>query len=203
MKWFWGLFFTLFSFQAISAELILTGGVDYNQTNLFGQNESPTYRGSGQWAEVDYLLPIGGVNAVSVFAHYHQSKQENTFTESLIKEKLTLSYFGVGLKYWSGKTFFSTSYGKIRFRDDVTGDVNRVIETSENGLEFGVGYRLRLGRAAGLIFSLNANYAKLKLLDNNDIPQKLNFWNYRAAVGLSFVIPSNLKPPSTARYQNL
>ena len=106
----------------MSAELMLTGGIDYNQTNLFSQNESPTYRGSGQWADVDYLLPLGGGKAVSLFAHYHQNKQENTFKDSPIKEKLTLSYFGVGLKLWSGKTFFSTSYGKLRFRDDVSGE---------------------------------------------------------------------------------
>lgn len=192
MSWLWGLLIILSSFDVFSAELMVTGGVDFNQTNLFGQNQSPTYRGSGQWADVDYLVPIGGSNALSLFAHYHQNKQKNTFADSLIKEELSLSYFGAGLKFWSGRTFFSTSYGKLRFRDDVTGDVNRVLETSEDGFEFGVGYRYRLTRGMGLIFSLNANYATLNLPDINDISQKYNFWNYRAAIGFNFVIPSDI-----------
>jgi len=202
MKFYFLLTLLLFSFTAQSAELMLSGGVDFNQTNLFGQNQSPTYRGSGQWGELEYLLPFGGGNALSLFGHYHQSEQDNTFKESLIKEKLTLPYYGAGMKYWMNRTFLSFSYGKLRFKDDVTGDVERVIKTDANSFELGVGYRVRLARAVGLIFSLNANYASLRLPDSSNVPYKYNFWNYRAAVGLNFVIPSSLGPagsgPSTS-----
>jgi len=193
------LILSLFLLQAQihAAELMLTGGVDFNQTNLFGQNQSPTYRGSGQWGELEYLLPMGTGNAISLFGHYHQSEQDNTFKDSTIKEKLTLSYYGAGFKYWMNRTFLSFSYGKLRFKDDVSGDVVRVIKENANSYEFGLGYRMRITRGIGLIFSLNANYASLKLPDSNDIPYKYNFWNYRAAVGLNFIIPSSLAPASS------
>jgi hypothetical protein len=197
MKLYFLLTLLFFSFTARSAELMVSGGVDFNQTNLFGQNQSPTYRGSGQWGELEYLLPFGGGNAISLFGHYHQSEQDNTFKESLIKEKLTLSYYGAGMKYWMNRTFLSFSYGKLRFKDDVTGDVERVIKENANSFELGVGYRVRLARAVGLIFSLNANYASLRLPDSSNVPYKYNFWNYRAAVGLNFVIPSSLGPASS------
>ena len=189
------------SLSALSAELMLTGGVDFNQTNLLGQNQSPTYRGSGQWGELEYLLPFGGGNAISLFGHYQQSEQDNTFKESLIKEKLKLSYFGAGMKYWMRRTFVSFSYGKLRFQDDITGEVNRIIKEDANSYEFGLGYRFRLTRAVGLVFSVNAKYASLRLPDNSNVPYKYNFWNYRAAVGLNFVIPSSLAPVSSGPSQ--
>ena len=48
-------------------EFLLTLGHSFTQSNITGQNVIPTYKGSGPYGDVEYLMPLNGSFAVSIF----------------------------------------------------------------------------------------------------------------------------------------
>lgn len=183
------LFLILFSWQGHSAELLVTAGGLYSQLNIYGQDKVPTYRGSGWYGEGEYLMRFAQKNAVSLFATISTSNLENTANDD-IQEKINLDFFGAGVKLYFNNNFFSLGYGKVKFKNEVTGTVQRTITATDNAIDLGIGHRFKISRYTGIFVGLNALNFTIDQQDDSSITQKYQVWQYRAYLGLNFIIPS-------------
>ena len=179
----------LFSLSAWSSEIMLTGGISYNHSNILGQSDVPSYRGKGYFGELEYLMPFSSRNALSIFGVYHKSSQENTANDE-ITETLEVGYMGGGLKLYFGSLSISASIGRVDFNDKVTGDINKNISANEIGQEIGIGYRLKLTPLTGIVFSAHALHSSLNPSNGSGFYEDYDLWQYRASIGINFIIPS-------------
>jgi hypothetical protein len=179
----------LFSISTWSGEIMLTGGMSFNHSNIIGQSDIPSYRGKGFFGEVEYLMPISFRNAISLFGVYHKSTQENT-ANNAITETLKLGYMGGGVKLYFGSFSISGSIGRINFNDKVTGSISKNISTNEIAQEVGIGYRVKLSQLTGIVFSAHALHSGLSPSNGSGFYEDYDLWQYRASVGINFIIPS-------------
>lgn len=179
----------LFSLNTWSSEIMLTGGMSFNHSNILGQSDVPSYRGKGFFGELEYLMSFSSRNALSIFGVYHKSFQENT-ANNQITETLEIGYLGGGLKLYFGSFSISASVGRVDFNDKVTGTINKNISANESAQEVGIGYRLKLTALTGLVFSAHALHSSLNPSNGSGFYEDYDLWQYRASIGINFIIPS-------------
>lgn len=177
---------------AWSAEVLVTGGLTYNRSNILGQNDVPSYQGSGYFAELEYLMPFSSHRALSLFGTFHKNTQENTANDE-IAETLRIGYLGGGFKIYFDSLFLSAGIGRVEFHDKVTGAITKDISSSEIGQEIGIGYRLKLSSLTGIVVAFHALHASLNPTNGEGFYEDYTLWQYRASIGLNFIIPS--EPP--------
>ena len=173
-----------------AAELLLTAGATYNQLNILGQDEVPTYRGAGGYGEFDYLMQFGETSALSLFGIFQKASLDNTANRAEQTEVVDISYMGGGLKLWLGKTFLSASIGRLTFKDIAKGNSEVEIESKERAYEFGIGHRIKLGQHFGIIVSFHALNSTLHPENGSGFENEYGIWNYRVGFALNFVLPS-------------
>jgi hypothetical protein len=195
MKFLSTLIVLLFSMSSWSSELMLTGGMSFNHTNILGQSDVPSSRGKGYFGEFEYLMPIAGRNALSIFGVYHDSTQENTANDEVM-ETINIGYFGGGLKLYVGSFSISASVGRVSFQDKVTGAINKNITSNETGQEVGIGYRLKLSELTGIVIGAHALHSSLNPANGDGFYEDYDIWQYRVSIGINFILPSG---PSESR----
>lgn len=173
-----------------ASEFMLTGGASYNYSNIVGQSDVPSYQGTGYFGEFEYLMPFSSSNALSLFGIYHKNTQENSANDE-IKEVLDVGYMGAGLKLYFTNWYIGASIGKVDFENNVSGTIEKKITSKEVGMEFGVGYRMKISRLLGLIVSLNALHASLEPSNGSGFYKDYDLWQYRGSIGLNFILPSS------------
>jgi hypothetical protein len=170
-------------------ELMLSAGGFATHLNLLGQEDPPTYRGYGYYAELEYLMPFSVRYALSFFAIGSKSSSENV-ADTEIKEEISLGYLGFGSKFYFGNSFLSLSFGKIHFDLEATGEVEKTINADETGYEVGIGHRFKISTLMGLVVSLSALHSTLNPENGSGFYKDYDLWQYRGSIGLNFILPS-------------
>lgn len=185
-------FFLIFfiSSPLLASEFLLTAGGSYNYSNILGQSDVPSYQGKGYFGEFEYLMPFTSETALSLFGVYHKSFQDNSANDE-IKESLEIGYMGGGLKLYINSFYVSASIGRVDFQNSVTGTIKKNITSDEMGQEVGIGYRLKLSQLIGIVISANALHASLNPSNGSGFYEDYTLWQYRASIGLNFIIPSS------------
>jgi hypothetical protein len=177
--------------NAHAAELILSGGPQMVRSSIYGQEDTPSYTGKGFFLEAEYYLQIGRTYAFSLFGVHHKSKLEDT-VDSTIREDQINTYYGIGLKIYSGVLFFSGSVGQFNFENKASGTSNVTVSSSEGAFEFGAGLAFRLTNSIGITFAAFALNTSLNPENGKNFSEDYDLWQFRAVAGISFTLPSNI-----------
>jgi hypothetical protein len=177
------------SFGSKASELNFTAGGSFVYANILGQNDVPSYSGLGYYGEIEYFIPFSESSAMSFFGVGHKANLENSANDKIIEE-LQIGYLGAGIKIYLGNAFISGSIGGVSFHDEVSGDKNKTIESSEVGKEFGVGYRFRMSNLTSIVVSAHMLHASLNPENGTGFYSDYDLWQYRGSIGFCFTIPS-------------
>lgn len=189
MRFFLGIFLLLSITQVHGSEFVLSAGHAWTRTNISGQNNLPLYIGTGFSADLEYLIPFGDENSISIFATLLKTNQNNT-ANGTVAENLGIEYLGAGLKLSIDSLFFSASLGKLGFEDKVTGTVIKTIKADTLGYEIGLGYRYPLTRLLGVTVGFHGMHSSFIPSDGTSTYSKYGLWQLRGTLGLTFILPS-------------
>jgi hypothetical protein len=178
--------------QAESQILIGYSG-EYRFINIYGQsNGVPSYKGYVHTPEIQYAI-ANKRNSVRLYGNYGFGTLPNTANSNggTVSETFKYRVWGMGLGFYREGFWFRAGLNYHNSIDVVGGAAAKEITFRGPGLEFGTGFKIRLGSLTELVGGLRLQLSKFSRESSPYFRGRRDYVSYAGFMGLNFIIPSN------------
>ena len=178
--------------QAESQILVGYSG-EYRFINIYGQSSGvPSYKGYVHTPEIQYAI-ANKRNSIRLYGNYGFGTLPNTANSSggTVSETFKYRVWGTGLGLYREGFWFRAGINYHNSIDVVGGSAGKEITFRGPGLEFGTGFKIRLGSLTELVGGLRLQLSKFSSESSPYFRGRRDYVSYAGFMGLNFIIPSN------------
>ena len=172
--------------------LTLSGKAGYSLGNLFGSGTVPTFSGAMYGGEVEYIFGRAYFS-VAPFFEYRWMRIQNSANTLTSTDSWQQSYWGGGLRVYTGRAFFKAGYGSSSVTESISISGNTARYTaSPKTLLLGAGMSWVFPRYLRVEMGADMMHTKVRLIDGN-FPARRDLFHYSAYLALKLVLDSGYR----------